>query len=51
MMSHKPLNILGRKDSMAGWGKIPHGQKKELSNALKKFPTSRPSDDILHFAH
>jgi hypothetical protein len=34
-MSHKPLNILARKDSMVGWGKIPHGQKKELSNALK----------------
>jgi hypothetical protein len=28
------LNILTMKDSMAGWGNIPHWQKKELSFTL-----------------
>jgi hypothetical protein len=37
----KPLNILARRGSMVGWGKFPHGQKKELSNVFKQFPTSR----------
>jgi hypothetical protein len=30
-----PLNVLAVKVSMAGWGRISHEQKKELSSALE----------------
>jgi hypothetical protein len=35
--NEKPLllNILAMKDSMVGWGRIPHEHKKELSFALE----------------